>query len=600
MEGEVVPTHSALFSQHVVLPYELEPVSALVLLRDEFIVAVVRVSSEELEQVMQQYREYQLLNYSHLYISPGLVDINVCFNAPTAALERPRSDDTVTDGWEGYHFGTLTAAAGGVTTVVECPTMLEQDMNSFESINAKRAFLEETSLYCDLGLLALVTPDNIDKIQAMSDAGVLGFKSFVVPPGSNHSYFDFTLLAEAMRRVCELDKTLIVHPIDTTEQKIHKLSPFRNSLNTDRLTESTPEYSDCFSSAYSESVTDSLDSASSEEDLEESIISMKRLNSYIDDQMLGKAISRLIKSKDYLVSAEAQTYQKSGRTIFRSRTAVVKTSSASSFGSLRGNIRPMTIMCKQPSNSHEHYAGFLANYPFDWERRGAAVMLSQIELVVGGRLHLTKVSSAVTVHFINMTKQEKPHLRVTFDVGAHYTFFSAEDIRDGDTRFKTLPPIRDLENRLILNEFLRRGDIDAVCSGHRLAKPSLKSIERGSFKRSISGVSCNGLTLQATWMALGANDDKQLPKLALALSQRPAEIVGLSHIKGSIEAGKHGDLVVWAPYESFRVNEESVPMKHPSLNVFYGHLMQGRIHAVYCRGSLSFAPSRLKAVGKLI
>jgi dihydroorotase-like cyclic amidohydrolase len=260
----------------------------------------------------------------------------------------------------------------------------------------------------------------------------------------------------------------------------------------------------------------------------------------------------------------------------------------------------MNIVCRQPNYSYENYAGFLANYPHDWERRGAAVILSQIEQVPGGRLHLTRVSSAVTVHFINLVKQEKPHLRVTLDVGAHYTFFSAEDIKDGDTRFKTLPPIRDQENRLVLNEFLNRGDIDAVCSLHRLARPSLKFLESGSFRRSIPGISCNGLTLQATWMALGGNSDKQLPKLASVLSQRPAEIVGLGHLKGSIEAGKHGDLVVWAPYDTFKVREESVAMKHPSLNVFYGRWMQGRIHVVYCRGSVSFGPSLMKAVGKVI
>jgi allantoinase len=249
---EVLSTNSALFSKHVVLPYELEPVSALILLRGEFIVEVLQVCSEELGQVMHRYTEYQLLDYSHLYISPGLVDINVCFNAPTATLHSTsphRRDENPTDAWEGYHFGTMTAAAGGVTTVVESPTMLEADMNSSECIAAKRALLETTSLYCDLGLLALVTPEHIEEIQAMSEAGVLGFKSFVISPGSNQSYFSLAMLSEVMRRVSELYKPFIVHPTDTTEQKIYKLSPFRNSLMTDRLTETLPEYSNCFSSA---------------------------------------------------------------------------------------------------------------------------------------------------------------------------------------------------------------------------------------------------------------------------------------------------------------------------------------------------------------
>ena len=43
------------------------------------------------------------------YVLPGLVDAHVHFNQPGR------------DHWEGYRTGTMAAAAGGVTTVLEMP-----------------------------------------------------------------------------------------------------------------------------------------------------------------------------------------------------------------------------------------------------------------------------------------------------------------------------------------------------------------------------------------------------------------------------------------------------------------------------------------------
>lgn len=43
---------------------------------------------------------------------------------------------------------------------------------------------------------------------------------------------------------------------------------------------------------------------------------------------------------------------------------------------------------------------------------------------------------------------------VSVETCAHYLAFSAEEIKDGDTRFKCAPPIRDEANRQKLREAL--------------------------------------------------------------------------------------------------------------------------------------------------
>ena len=61
----------------------------------------------------------------------------------------------------------------------------------------------------------------------------------------------------------------------------------------------------------------------------------------------------------------------------------------------------------------------------------------------------------------------------------HYLTFAAEEIPDGDPRFKCAPPIRERENRERLWEGLRQGLIDTIGSDHSPAPPELKHLRHG-------------------------------------------------------------------------------------------------------------------------
>lgn len=609
----------AVYSQHVVLPYDPIPVSAVIVIEGELITRILRVTSDEFEELMAvELRHYIVFDYSDLYISPGIVDINVCFNTPTriiggafADLRKSSHDVEVVsnEGWEGYFYGTMTAAAGGVTTIVEKPSMLEQDMHTVEIIQAKRKYLSQIGLYCDIGLLAYISPQNVDKIQAFSAQGVLGFKGSVVQLGFGHPYFNFAEMSSALQQISETGKPLIIYTTMTTEPQICKLSPFRNTHLEDRVSHPTPEISSCFNAAYSEDVDNSSDSEDSDSDsteitaLEVSCFNGKTLMGNLDDNMLDRAVKRLNMNHVQVITAELQTYKGSGSTTYKASSAdKIPTHSQIRGSGFRKLIRPNKIICINTNTSSRScsYSGFLANYPLDWEKRGTEALLALAEKNPDCKLHLTRLSSAVSVHLAHSAKQSNPNLNVTFDISATTAFFSADSVPDGDTRFKEFPPIRDEENREILVKYLAKGIIQCVSSSHLLIKPNLKFLERGSFARAIKGISCNGLTLQATWMSLGANDDKLLPLLANVLSKGPADIVGLGHYKGSIEVGKNADLIVWDPHETFLVCSDSFPMKHPQLNVFQGRLMKGKIYAVFCRGKQSYASPTFTACGKLI
>jgi allantoinase len=132
-------------------------------------------------------------------VMPGLVDTHVHINSPGRAE------------WEGFHSATLAAAAGGVTTLVDMP------LNSIPPTTTLAGFrtkLDEARDDCfvDVGFWGGVVPGNTAELAPMLDAGVVGFKCFLVPSGVDEfEYVTEAHLREAMPELSRLDALLIVH-----------------------------------------------------------------------------------------------------------------------------------------------------------------------------------------------------------------------------------------------------------------------------------------------------------------------------------------------------------------------------------------------------
>ncbi len=105
-----------------------------------------------------------------LVVGPGVVDTHVHVNEPG------RTE------WEGFATATRAAAAGGVTTVVDMPLNSVPATLDEAALAAKRAAAAGRCAV-DVGFLGGVVPGNTDRLAALHDAGVLGFKCFLVPSG---------------------------------------------------------------------------------------------------------------------------------------------------------------------------------------------------------------------------------------------------------------------------------------------------------------------------------------------------------------------------------------------------------------------------------
>lgn len=83
----------------------------------------------------------------------------------------------------------------------------------------------------------------------------------------------------------------------------------------------------------------------------------------------------------------------------------------------------------------------------------------------GGRLHLRTITTARSIELIRRAKDRG--LNITADVSVAHLLFTDSELRDYDTRWKILPPLREDSDRRALLEGLRDGTIDTVSTGHR-------------------------------------------------------------------------------------------------------------------------------------
>ncbi|HEV7796511.1 MAG TPA: allantoinase AllB [Pyrinomonadaceae bacterium] len=132
-------------------------------------------------------------------VMPGLVDTHVHINEPG------RTE------WEGFRTATRAAAAGGVTTLVDMPLNSIPPTTTLAGFEVKLAVARE-QCHVDMGFWGGVVPGNTPELAALSAAGVVGFKCFLIDSGVDEfpkvTEHD---LRESLPELTRLDAVLIVH-----------------------------------------------------------------------------------------------------------------------------------------------------------------------------------------------------------------------------------------------------------------------------------------------------------------------------------------------------------------------------------------------------
>lgn len=227
------------------------------------------------------------------------------------------------------------------------------------------------------------------------------------------------------------------------------------------------------------------------------------------------------------------------------------------------------------------HAAWVASRPASAEARAVARVAASCGRT-RVRAHVVHVTSAEALGEIRGAKAIG--IPLTAETCPHYLSFAANDVADGDTRFKCAPPIRDSGQRDALWRGLEDGTLDLVASDHSPCPPALKPA--GDFGRAWGGIAGLELRLPATWTE-ARRRGHSLADLARWLAEAPARLAGLSSRKGRIAPGLDADLVVWDPERAFVVAAAALHQRHCA-NPWEGRSLAGVVETTVLRGRVVY------------
>jgi len=140
-----------------------------------------------------------------LPLLPGLVDSHVHVNEPG------RTE------WEGFASATRAALAGGITTICDMPLNSSPVTTTVDALRAKTA-AAAGQCAVDVAFWGGAVPGNVPEIGALLDAGVVGFKCFLIDSGlGEFPALGRDELRAAMKSLADSGAPMIVHAEDPAE-----------------------------------------------------------------------------------------------------------------------------------------------------------------------------------------------------------------------------------------------------------------------------------------------------------------------------------------------------------------------------------------------
>jgi allantoinase len=222
------------------------------------------------------------------------------------------------------------------------------------------------------------------------------------------------------------------------------------------------------------------------------------------------------------------------------------------------------------------YADFVASRPPVAEDSAIATLLRGAR-ETGARVHVVHLSSAGALPLLAQARAEG--VRVTVETCPHYLALTAEEVPDGDTRFKCCPPVRGAANRDALWKGLADGVIDMVVSDHSPCTPELKRLDAGDFGLAWGGIASLQVGLPVVWTQ-ARRRGHSLAEVVTWMARRPAEVAGVAR-KGRIAPGFDADLAVLAPDEPCTVG--ALHHRNP-ITPYTGRELTGVVRATWLRG----------------
>jgi allantoinase len=131
---------------------------------------------------------------------PGLVDSHVHVNEPGRTA------------WEGFLTATDAAARGGVTTIIDMPLNSIPPTVGIGELRVKQQ-IAAPKARIDIGFWGGAIPGNTPRLRPLHEAGVFGFKAFMLPSGVDE-FPPIDDLPGVLQEIASFGGLLVVHAED--------------------------------------------------------------------------------------------------------------------------------------------------------------------------------------------------------------------------------------------------------------------------------------------------------------------------------------------------------------------------------------------------
>ena len=195
-----------------------------------------------------------------------------------------------------------------------------------------------------------------------------------------------------------------------------------------------------------------------------------------------------------------------------------------------------------------------------------------IELLryAGGRLHISRVSTAKTIDLIQAAK--KKGLNITCDCIAYQPLLTDGMLADFDTNYKVNPPLREKSDNDALLKGLKEGTIDVLISGHVPHDDESKSLEFDHADFGITNLQTFASQLTTLLNTVEAED------LFEKISITPRKLLKLEI--PSVNVDEKANLTLFDPNKEWILNDESNYSKSKN-SPWFDKKLKGKAVAVF-------------------
>lgn len=198
----------------------------------------------------------------------------------------------------------------------------------------------------------------------------------------------------------------------------------------------------------------------------------------------------------------------------------------------------------------------------------------------GVQLHLCHCSTAGSVALLKAAKADG--IPVTGEACPHHFTLCDEDIPCDDSNYKMNPPLRSRADMEAIRQGLKENILDVIATDHA---PHTAQEKGQSMKTAPFGIVGLETAASLTYSELVLKGYLTPMQMAAKMSTNPAKVAGLD--KGSLQAGKEADIVIFDPEETYEIHAADFAGKAKNMP-YEGRKVTGKVQTTIVSGQIVY------------